>query len=196
MDIIYYTCFAVGGITLLTSLFLGGGEGDTDIAHIGEGHGDISHDIHAESGLFGAAAELLSIRNLIMFCTFFGMTGSIFTWIQSSAATTLISALGMGTLIASALHTSMRYLRRTESGATLHEHELVGKTGKVTIDAGKERVGKIQCCVHGQYVQLLAKIAESDTKDSLHAGEEVLIIDVEGNTAIITTKSDTALLDN
>ncbi|HOJ03241.1 MAG TPA: hypothetical protein PK916_04485 [Bacteroidota bacterium] len=161
-------------------------------AHVDAGHGDaLTHtaDVHhgdvahASGGMMSAAFQFFSFRNIVYLTTFFGLTGSILTWMATPAALTLLSAIGMGGFAMFVGHKFMRYLKSSESGEAVHERSLIGHVGTVSLAPTKERKGKVRVSMNGQWMEMLALVHPDSARDEYRFGEHVLILDVEHNVA-------------
>lgn len=160
---IYLACLIFGGGFLAFTFLFGGGDHDHDFdshaeldgdgafeLHSGDGdltteadvhvdsHGDVSHDSR-----FAEAASFFSLKNIIYFLAFFGLTGTVLSLLFNLDFLTLPSsiAIGVGAWIFGYKFAS--YLKNSESGAGLDLTDLKGKTAKVVLDVRKDGKGKI-----------------------------------------------------
>jgi membrane protein implicated in regulation of membrane protease activity len=147
------------------------------------GHGDTGHT--GNDGALAAAFQFFSFRNMVYLTTFFGLTGSALTWLGTGTLVTLLSSIGMGGFAMTVGHKFMRYLKDTESGQSLHEHDLVGHVGVVTLPPTKQRKGKIRVTIGGQTLELLAIVQEDSVREEFRFGEHALILEFEKNIAEI-----------
>jgi hypothetical protein len=147
---------------------------------------------HSSSAL-SAAFEFFSFRNLVYMTTFFGLTGSVLTWLAMGFGLTLSSSIGMGLFAGVVGHRFMKYLRGSESGQALHIGELIGHAGTVVIPPTKVRRGKIRITRSGQVVELLALLHESSEADELRPGDQVFVLTLEKD-VVLVDKAD--FLDN
>jgi len=153
---------------------------------------DASSLAHSSSAL-SAAFEFFSFRNLVYMTTFFGLTGSVLTWMAMGFALTLGSSIGMGLFAGVVGHRFMRYLRSSESGQALHIGQLIGHAGTVVIPPTKSRRGKIRIVRSGQVVELLALLHESSEAEELRPGDQVFVLTLEKD-VVLVDKAD--FLDN
>ncbi|MCZ7555158.1 MAG: hypothetical protein M5R41_01980 [Bacteroidia bacterium] len=167
---------------------------DTDVGgavvHAGGAHDSVveAHGGEMESGSGGALAaafQFFSFRNIVYLTTFFGLTGSALTWLGTGTLLTFLSSIGMGGFAMMIGHKFMRYLKDTESGQSLHERDLVGHVGVITLPPTKERKGKIRVTIGGQTLELLAIIHADSTREEFRYAEQVLILEFEHNIAEI-----------
>lgn len=202
---IYLACLLFGGVLLAVAILLGGDHGfdsdggldlHTDVDSGGfdlhtdvDVHGDVPTDLHtdfhahAEStpageGM-GAAAQWLSFRNIIFFIAFFGLTGTVLTFVSSSTIITGAGAVAMGLLASTLSHRLFQYLRQTESGEGIQDMDLQGLRGQVVITTTRTTRGKINVVVNEQTLQMLAITTEEASKEEYLPGEIVTIVKVE-----------------
>ncbi len=145
---------------------------------------DVHGGGHGPSAL-SAAFEFFSFRNMVYMTTFFGMTGSVLTWLAMPFGLTLGSSIGMGLFAGMVGHRFMRYLRGSESGEALHIRSLIGHAGRVTLPPTKTRKGKVRIETAGQSIELLALLHEDSTVDDLHVGDRVFILALNEDVVLI-----------
>lgn len=198
MFIFYLACLIFGGILMAFSLFFGG-ESD----HSPEFHGelemagadpelslDADHEIevHHDAGdshsNASEGAKFISFRNIIFFLTFFGLTGTVFHFINISEIITFLASTAMGGFAWSFGYMFMSYLKKSESGQAVNTYNLKGKIAKVTLPVGKGHKGKILVEASGNLHQLQAVLSEEATDEMITNNQKVLIIDIIDNTAI------------
>lgn len=155
------------------------------IEHIPHSIESINHSIAPanQSGIDGI--KLLSLRSLTYFSAFFGLTGTVMTWIGSAFITTLLSAIFSGSVAAFFGYKLMAYLKSSESGQALNTTSFIGRKAKVIIPITPNKMGKILVEISGQNVELIAKITSPDT-DSFAPGDAVLIVSFSDNVAIVS----------
>jgi hypothetical protein len=201
MFLIYLFCLLFGGAFLTITFLLGhgangdsGGDGHGDVggdAHVGmDGHAyaGTGSDLHAHPGTasedhpahegegVAAAIKYLSLRNVVFFTAFFGLTGSTLSWLGIWPPLTFMSALAMGVFAATLSQKLLSYLKKTEVGAVSDLSELAGLKAKVLVDISKTRRGKIAVKTRDRILQLLAVTAEESKREEFGAGETVTII--------------------
>ena len=132
-----------------------------------------------------AAFEFFSFRNLVYMTTFFGLTGSVLTWLAMPFGITLGSALGMGLFAGVVGHRFMRYLRGSESGQAVHVHQLIGHKGAVSLPPSKTRKGKVRIVTGGNVIELIALVHEDAPDEEIPYGEEIFILSLEKDVAYV-----------
>ncbi len=213
MFTLYLACLIFGGILLGASLlsFGGGDHGgdmshDVDLSHDADlsSDNDLSHEYSAEnhselttsgtshnlehiskSSFTSEAAQFFSIRNLIFFITFFGLTGSVFSWIGIGGIAVFLSSLGMGSFSYLFGYTLMKYLRNSESGQEVRTMELIGKIGIAGLPFGKNHKGKVVISIGSFSREYTALLSESSQFEKLKQREKILVIDVVDNCLIV-----------
>ena len=125
---------------------------------------------------------MFSVRALFLFTGFFGLTGTLLTWIGESPIETLIWAILLGLLIGLGGNLFIKRIgyRTVDSG--LSSRDYVGRTATVSVPFAGEERGRIKLISKGGVVQLLAHGLDS-TNELFDSGEEVVIIRMNGNSA-------------
>jgi len=187
---LYLMCLLLGGLLIALSLF-GGGDADVDVDVAADADIDFEGgEVDAEGGEgLAAAAQFLSMRNLVFFLAFFGLTGTLLTLLQGNHAATLLTAAGLGLVAAWAVHRLMSYLRGSQSGALPSPSALAGSEARVVVGVTGTRPGKIDVVVGDRTYQFLARIHEGAAVDHVEAGDTVVVVRIQDGTALIADKS-------
>lgn len=158
MEYTLYLILAIAGsaillIQVLMQIFGLAGEGDFDGSHDG---GDVHADTggHDASWFFG----VLSIKALVAFAGFFGLTG-LALWGDDMSSTVRVAiafAAGVGGMLLVAF--LMRSLRRLGSSGTVDPQNAVGSVGAVylRIPAYGRGAGKVTLELQGRSLELEA----------------------------------------
>jgi hypothetical protein len=200
MYTLYLVCLIFGGIFIAISIFAGG-HGDMDV-HGGldihgdvdvhaDLHGDTAAEFHSEGGEgIAAAARFLSLRNLIFFAAFFGLTGTLFTVLAIPDLVVLVSAVVMGLVAGGSMHKLITYLRSSEVGEESGGvADLEGAAAKVFIDVSRRQRGKISVRKGDRWMHFVAQVHEDAGRDRFKAGETVTIVRMNDGTAYIAGES-------
>jgi membrane protein implicated in regulation of membrane protease activity len=185
--LIYLYLFALilGGVLVLASILLGGqGESDAD-ADAG-----LDKDLPLLEGQAGDISGVdvfwafRSIRFWTFFLAFFGMTGLVLDGLGlvDSSIVAAILATGMGAASGFVAAGLMRWLGRDESGHIASSGDYVGKTVRVLLPVGRDRVGKVRLELRGSSVDVLAT---TDEEGPITSDEEAIIIEMDGARARI-----------
>lgn len=151
---------------------------------VGDGHGEIDHDLHAHidaEGIDVVVGAFRSLRFWTFFLTFFGLTGVALRGLElvdSTLLTTLL-AVGMGAAAGYGAIYAFRLIDRKETNSVAGEGDFVGKTGRLLVGVAPGSFGKIRVQVKGTTVDLLAK---SDD-ETLGVDQEAIIIEMDGTHA-------------
>jgi hypothetical protein len=211
MFTLYLACLIFGGILLGASLFsmgdshadagnsdglgdAGNGIADSDISDIHTELIQTGHDVSTESEHYlqisktshaKDVSQFLSFRNIIFFTSFFGLTGTLFTFFEVGEILTLISSLTIGGLSWFTGFAFMKYLKNTESGEELKMTELIGKSGVIEIPITKDKKGKIIVNVGSYSREYPAMLSEASKLEKIDRSQKVLVIDVSDGNLII-----------
>lgn len=189
---IYLAALIFGGIFLGFTLFSGSDSDSSDVSHdtdLSHDTGDLGHGDIPSHGLMAEAAQFFSIRNIIFFLTFFGLTGSVLSWLDTNSIVTFLSSMTMGVFSAGFGYAFMKYIKNSDSGESISIRSLTGRVGKVVLPATKNKRGKVLISSSSGTIELTAIVSEASDEDELKIGETILVIDFSDNDAIIT-KSD------
>jgi|GEM_PF-2527288 len=213
---IYGFFFAIGFVLLAFSLFTGKDAqaeassdvhlgADADINGIGKLDAgalvktDISLHSHSslstssEASFSESILSFLSIRNLMFFGTFFGATGITLTFLSYPYFLTLLSSIGVGTILGLSSHYVFKFLKTNEILEETAFSDFVGMAAKVKVPVAKGRSGKIIVTQKGRTVEILAKLDEDAEIELANVGEIVYIVSMNSNLAIITVYRDISL---
>lgn len=183
---LYLFALIVGGGLLLFSLIAGHGE--TDGAEV-DADGDASTEVHADADGHDwiALQSFLSIRTLLYLFAGFGATGTLMELLtDASGAVTFVWAAMTG-VVAALLATGIyAWVRGTDSGEVPTDPDyLIGATARVLLPVVHGHRGKILALHAGREVELLARLYGAED-EACPRGSEVVIVDVEGETALVT----------
>lgn len=209
MFIIYLACLIFGGILTLFSFFSGGDSDSSshsidshDIDHqIGDSHsGEISTDAHnieinkeisvksfdADNySIMSEIGKFLSFRNIIYFTTFFGLSGTLGSFLDFGSILTFFSSTLIGGLAAGFGYTFMKYLRKSESGEGIEIYQYRGHNGIAALPITKEKKGKVIIESYGSTMELIAKLSPTSQEEEIKKGDKIVIIEFEDKIAII-----------
>lgn len=205
---LYIVCAVLGGGLMLLSALggvlhadLGGGHGadldagheidfGSDIASTDADHSfDISgHDLDAGFGAGDFWLAIVSVRFLTYFVGIFGIFGLALTFLTDIAATmvtvySLIFAfvLGYGGALL------FRYLKVEGETSGVTENDYVGALGKTVVKVLPLQPGKVRVSIKGDTLDL---IALSEGEKEIAAGEEIVVVGLEGDKVRVAPKGD------
>lgn len=187
MSTAYLVSLIVGGFFVLLSIL--GGDADTDMdadfdmevdldmeadfdGEVDIDSGDLDGDIGAGPGF----VDLLSIRTLFLFATFFGLTGMLLTWAGTSEPAVALLATTLGATIGLGGNYLIKKVAYKHVSSNITTNDMKGMTGKVLIPfSGGER-GKISLVVKGNEVRLLAQSLDEASTEQFAPGDEVVVV--------------------
>lgn len=191
---IYLFALIVGGGLLVFSL-IAGSDGGHDVEVEAPTDVDTASDFESVSGgeslLSGDDWMLLqgffSIRTILYLLAGFGATGALIDLLTGAPPLVSFSwALATGLVAALSAAVIYGWLRQSGSGEVPQDAEyLVGATARVLLPVEAGRHGKIIAVHEGREVELLARLYGADDADCPR-GSEVVIVEVVGETALVT----------
>ncbi|GAB1370865.1 hypothetical protein MASR1M45_09270 [Candidatus Kapaibacterium sp.] len=202
MFTIYLACLIFGGILLSASLF-SFGDSHSDIDNTDTGHLDhnnlpdtdthIDKSFHQSSltkelsklGVAHEAAQFFSFRNFTYFTAFFGLTGTMLSLIGFGTISTFLSSLGLGSFSFVFGYFLMKYLKDNESGKEVEYKDLIGKTGKVSLDISKAKHGKVILNAGNQVREYSALLNEFSENETLKKNDSIIVLDIMNDHLII-----------
>jgi len=187
---LYLVCLLLGGLLIAVSIF-GGGDADVDVDAGADTDLDVEADVDAEGGGEGvtAAARFLSMRNLVFFMAFFGLTGTLLTLLQANHLATLLTSFGLGAFAAYAVQRLMDYLRSSQSGALPSTSALAGAEARVVVGLAGKRPGKIDVVAGDRTHQLVARMHEGAGVDHVEVGDTVVVVRIQDGIALVAEKT-------
>ncbi len=210
MFIVYLACLIFGGILVLFSLLSGGHSNDMDthsidshdIDHqIGDSHsGEISTDNHHveinkefsakslgydNSSILSEIGKVFNFRNILYFITFFGLSGTLGSFLDFGSILTFLSSTLIGSLAAGFGYSFMKYLRKSESGEGLEISSLQGHNGVAALPITKYRKGKVIIESYGSTNEIIARLNPASDVEEIKKGDKIVIIEFENKIAII-----------
>ena len=200
MDTVYLISLIVGGFFVLLSIF-GGGESDTEVDADSDFDFDADHDfdfdadhdfdldadhdldLDADIGSGPGLVDLFSVRALFLFAAFFGLTGTLLTWLQTSEFWTLIASVLTGLAIGLGGNWFIKTVGYRTVSSNLTAKDIHGTTGQVLIPFEGAEKGKITLISKGQRLQLLARSFDDEETITFEPGEDVVVVRMEGSVA-------------
>ena len=192
MDSVYLISMIVGGFFVLLSIFGGDGEADVEV----DVDADFDLDVEADvDGDFGTASDLgsvasgpglvdlFSVRALFLFAAFFGLTGTLLTWLETPSVWTFVASLFTGLVIGLGGNYVIKSVGYRTVSSQLTTTDIRGTTGRVLIPFDGPESGKITIVSKGQRLQLVARSFDEENKSSFDEGEEVVVVRMRGSIA-------------
>lgn len=185
---LYLVCLVLGGVLIALSIF-GGGDGDLDMG--ADADVDVEGgDLEVESGEgVTAAARFLSMRNLVFFLAFFGLTGTLFSLMGTGFVVTLATSAALGLVAAVIVQRLMDYLRSSQSGSIRKMSTFAGAEARVVVGLGPGKPGKVDIVAGEQTHQLVARIHEGARVDHAEVGDTVVVVRIQDGIALVAEKT-------
>lgn len=161
METVFLVCAVIGGTLLvIQTLMLVIGGGDTDFDDVSDVDiSDLDTDMHAdEVQAHDAFLKILSLKTVVAFLTFFGLSGLAAGRAQFSTTMTLVSSVGAGLVSVYIVAWLMAALARLQSRGNLDLARAPGNTAKVyvLIPAERKGSGKVTLALQGRMVECKA----------------------------------------
>jgi len=156
---------------------------DFDADHDFDVDADHDFDAHADLGSGPRLVDLFSVRALFLFSAFFGLTGTLLTWLDASAAWTLAASVLTGLAIGLGGNWIIKTVGYRTVSSTQTAHDIRGSTARVLVPFEGEEKGKITLVSKGQRLQLLARAFDEEDAVSFEPGEEVVVVRMQGSVA-------------
>lgn len=173
MDALFLISLIVGGFFVLLSIF-GGGDADADA--------DLDADVDADLG-GGGLVDLLSVRTLFLFAAFFGLTGVLLGFTETSDAFRLIIAVLTGLVCGLGGNYLIKSVGYRHISSDISVEDLKGRTARVVVPFSSSDRGRISLVARGNRVMLSARSLDDEAARPFEAGEEVVVVRLNGNVA-------------
>jgi hypothetical protein len=186
-----YIASLVFGAVFVVPMVLGGFNFDADIGDIGAdsgGVGDLDMDVDA-TGIAGAVGDfvgsLLNFRSMVLGSTFFGLSGMIFTVLDTPVVATLITALGLGFAAAAANSGITTFVLGRQQSSHVTLSEVQGMSAEVILPIAEDRRGQVRAQIAGQTEYFTALPFKPDY--SFEPGEIVVVIEIDEGLAKVAS---------
>lgn len=178
-----YLASAILGFGLILFSIFSGHDGHD---HGGLGGGDHGLDgTHADASMFAFYASVQFWEYLL---ATFGGLGLLLTWLKLSSepVTGIVSGV-TGLAVGLAAAGLFRFLTRRQLDSTAKVSDMTGSIAQVLVAPRDEELGKIRLTVRGDIIDMLAKASPGV---SVQQGQNVVVLEMEGTTALITTMDE------
>ncbi len=216
----FYLASLVFGSVFVVPLVLGGigadadvdfdsdvGGGDLDVGGDVDGGLDVDADLDVDSdfdndagqidgagsvGLVGdVVSSLVSFRSIMLFITFFGLTGTVLTVLQYNVSLVAILAVLMGLFGAVTNSLAFSLLRRTQSSSHETARHFEGRQATVAVPIEPGHRGRIQIDLGGQPQFMVAEGV--DPTETFERGHRVVVVNMTNGIAAVTSLRDLGL---
>ena len=191
---VYWGTFLFGGILILSSIVMGGGDGDADMDKDLSLDKDISFDKDMDINVddfdsdgtdFDSMGWLpfLSLRFWTFFTGLFGLNGIIMTNLGSGETTTLVASGVMGVGLAYPIAYLFQYLKRNPVTSNTSSKSYEQEIAQTLLPMRPDGSGKIRISMSGELIDL---IAQNPTNENIEQGQEVLIVEMKDGIALVS----------
>ncbi len=151
---------------------LGDGLGDGLDGGLGEAIGDL-------------LGGLLSLRSIVMFSAFFGLSGLVLEAFGYPTVVGLPTALVIGLFAAVVNSALYGFLVRSQVSSQVTDRSLEGRAGHVVLPIEDGRKGKVRVDLGGQPHFIVARSYDDRSSEGLDVGEPVVVVQIEDGTALV-----------
>ncbi|MCC6406327.1 MAG: serine/threonine protein kinase [Planctomycetes bacterium] len=181
MKLVYLGCAIAGGAVLFITLVMSllGGVHDMDVGHEADLGGGVHH------GDIDSQAVGLSVRTVVAFITFFGLTGMALATSGVSTLWTFVSALVAGGLAFWLVGLAMVQLTRLRASGTVDIKNAVGAQARVylVVPGHKSGTGAVTVPIQGRTLEYRAITAG----DALPTGSYCRVVSVQASDTVEVT---------
>ena len=190
-----YLSALIFGAAFVVPMVLGGLDFGAD-AELDFDAGDADFDVDGadldtefDADGFGSAVgdfalSLLSFRSIVFFLTFFGLSGLLFTFVNTNVVVGLLASVGLGLTASVANAALFGYLMQHKFDSSLTNSELTGRPATVVVPLGPGRKGKIRIDIAGQPQYMVAEPFNSSS-EVCNVGDSVVVVEIENATALV-----------
>ena len=186
---VYLFAAVVGWPFVLFFLFFGGdadADFDLDIHADLDLEADFDADVGLDHGGGLGVGDFLSVRGVAFGLAFFGLTGIVLDMLDANLVLGLLAALAVAALAVVLNARLVLYLKESSSGSVMSDRELQGALRKVVISIDDASKGRIAVDHHGQRLYFVAKPFRAGKGRSFAVGEQVVVIEVDRGTALVS----------
>ncbi len=147
---------------------------------------DLDGGVDASSSGLELLGAIFSFRSLVFFAAFFGLTGILLTWLNTSTVVAILIAIAIGVFAAFINMRLMKYLKDTSVSSQLKDTKIEGNAAKVVIPIAAGKRGKVSVDVDGQRLYLVAAPYSEKQEHDYSVGDTVVIVEVKDGSALVT----------
>jgi len=168
---------------------VGGADLDAGAIDVGDlDVGELDMDVGA-TGLTGAVGDfvtsLLNFRSIVLAASFFGLSGLVFSVLDTNALLTLITALVLG-FVAAAVNSGLTtFVLGHQQSSHVTMQDVSGTSAEVTLPIGDGRRGQVRTQIAGQTEYFTALPYKAGF--SFEPGETVVVIEMNDGLARVAS---------
>lgn len=149
-------------------------------------------DLEMDAGASGLAdtvgdfvSSLLNFRSIVLGATFFGLSGIVFTVLDTNVLVALITALVLG-FVAAAVNSGLTtFVLGHQQSSHVTMSDVQGLSAKVMLPIAADRRGRVRAQIAGQTEYFTALPHKPD--HSFEPGETVVVIEIENGLAKVAS---------
>lgn len=193
---LYLGALGLGGVLIVASIAMGGGDhdadgGDADVGGDADADGDLDGDGGDGDAHGGAGGKdvpagwlpILSMRFWTFFSFCFGLSGTLLSALGAAPVATGVVATLLGVGVGWSAASIFRRLQHDQVSGEIELGGLRGAEARVLLAISEEHDGKVRVQVGGQDVDLPARTLD---RGSLARGSTALVVEVRGGVAVVT----------
>jgi hypothetical protein len=163
--------------------------GSVDVGDVGEiDVGELDMDA-GTAGISGAVGDfvssLLNFRSIVLASSFFGLSGIVFTVLDTNALLTLITASVLGFVAAAVNSGITTFVLGHQQSSHVTMEDVRGMSAEVMLPIGDDRRGRVRTQIAGQTEYFTALPYKAG--DSFELGETVVIIEMTDGLARVAS---------
>jgi membrane protein implicated in regulation of membrane protease activity len=140
---------------------------------------------------FGSVfASLLSFRTVVFFSAFFGTSGLVFSALDYSPATSLITAIVVGVIAALINSTLFGLIKNSQANSQISDSTLEGRPARVVLPMTSTQRGRIRIDLSGQPQYMVAQPMDDGSGQQFDVGASVVVVKIENGTALVASLAE------
>ena len=197
-----YIASLVFGAAFVVPMVLGGMDFDADVGDldldvdidvdVGGAELDAGGDLDMDGGTAGMTgavgdfvASLLNFRSIVLGATFFGLSGVVFTVLDTSVIVAFITALVLGFVAAAVNSGITTFVLGHQQSSHVTLREMKGMSAEVMLPIADDRRGRVRTQIAGQTEYFTALPYKAGY--SFEPGETVVVIEIDGGMARVAS---------
>lgn len=198
---LYLGSLALGGLLILASIFMGGGDHDAEAEAEAGLDGELEAEVEAEADVGGGADKetdlahaageaggtwlpFLSLRFWTFALATFGASGALLDLLGFSDLVAAPSAGATGVGVGWAVAWAFHRLKKDAVTGNVGLRSLAGREGRLLLSVGPDKLGKVRVEVDGQDVDLPARTMDDRL---LAPQQQVLVVEIKDGVAQVTS---------
>jgi len=189
---LYIATAAFGG-AFVVPMILGGVDFDADVGEfdmdVGDVDVDVDFDMDVDIGLTGAVGDfvmsLLNFRSIVLASTFFGLSGIVFTVLDTNVLLALLTSMVLGFVAAAANSGIPKFVMNRQQSSHVTLREMQGVSAEVMLPIADDRRGRVRAQIAGQTEYFTALPFKPGF--TFEPGETVVVIEIQEGMARVAS---------